>query len=123
MTIERYYKRPQDVEWAFDQHDNLHVLQSRPLNIRPRTHRSRPCLDETVNAMEVIFSNKGIVVQGGVATGKVHVAHDVENLNDFPHGAILVARYTSPRYARIMRKAQGMRSPWIRVATRSTGAP
>ena len=31
-----------------------------------------------------------------------------DDLEDFPYGAILVARYTSPKYSRIMRKAGGI---------------
>jgi pyruvate, water dikinase len=56
----------------------------------------------------VIFSGKGTVVQGGVCSGRVYVSRSADDLKDFPNGAILVAQYTSPKYSRIMRKANGI---------------
>jgi pyruvate,water dikinase len=106
--IERFYKRPQDIEWAFDKQGSLYILQSRPLNIRPE----RPVASHDINAAtrsaQMIFSGKGVVVQRGVASGKVYIARNGDALRDFPHGAILVAPHTSPKYARIMRKAHGI---------------
>ncbi len=109
MTIERYYRHPQDVEWAFDGKGNLQILQSRPLNVRPnRPEEHRLDIDHARLSAHVIFSGKGSVVQGGIASGKVYVTHGDDDLNDFPYGAILVAQYTSPKYSRIMRKARGI---------------
>ena len=112
MTIERYYKRPQDVEWAFDAEDTLFILQARPLNMSPRpaqacTDPSLSVVNATRNA-EVIFSGKGTVVQHGVAVGKVFVVRTDDDLMRFPNGAILVTQHTSPRYSRVMRTAQGI---------------
>ncbi|SPF50148.1 Pyruvate phosphate dikinase PEP/pyruvate-binding protein [Syntrophobacter sp. SbD1] len=109
IMIERYYRRPQDVEWAFDSKGNLYILQSRPLNVRPnQPDRHRLYIDHASLSAQVLFSGKGTVVQGGVASGKVYVARADDDLNDFPYGAILVARYTSPKYSKIMRKARGI---------------
>jgi pyruvate,water dikinase len=108
-TIERYHRRPQDVEWAFDSKGNLYILQSRPLNVRPnQPERHRLYIDHETLSAQVLFSGKGTVVQGGVASGKAYVARADDDLKDFPYGAILVARYTSPKYSRIMRKARGI---------------
>jgi pyruvate,water dikinase len=108
MVIERYYKRPQDLEWAFDKLENLYILQSRPLNIRPNIPDTRPCVADATRSVQVIFSGKGKVVQRGVGTGKVYLARRGDDLKDFPYGSILVAQYTSPKYSRIMRKANGI---------------
>ena len=109
MMIERYYRHPQDVEWAFDGGGNLHILQSRPLNVRPnRPEHHRLYIDQATRSAQVIFSGRGSVVQGGVAYGKVYVAQGDDDLRDFPYGAILVAHYTSPKYSRVMRKARGI---------------
>ena len=109
IVIERYYRRPQDVEWAFDSKGNLYILQSRPLNVQPnQPERHRPFIDHAALSAQVLFSGKGTVVQGGVASGKVYVARSDDDLKDFPYGSILVARYTSPKYSRIMRKARGI---------------
>ncbi len=108
MIIERYYKRPQDVEWAFDNDGNLSILQSRPLSLRPEVPVVRTGIDDAIRSAQVIFSDKGTVVQRGIASGKVYVARDDEDLSDFPYGSILVTKYTSPKYARVMRMAQGI---------------
>ena len=58
--IERYYKRPQDVEWAFDGKGNLYILQSRPLNVRPnQPERHRLYIDHATRSAQVLFSGKG----------------------------------------------------------------
>ncbi|MGC9194722.1 MAG: PEP/pyruvate-binding domain-containing protein [Syntrophobacteraceae bacterium] len=109
VTIEKYYRRPQDVEWAFDREANLYILQSRPLNVRPEhPERYMVAIDNTALSSKVIFSGKGTVVQGGVGSGKVYVTTSDEDLKDFPFGAVLVARYTSPKYSRIMRRARAI---------------
>ena len=107
MSLERYYKRPQDVEWTFDAKGQLHILQSRPLRSVSAYEMSVPVQDATQNA-ETIFAGKGLVAQRGVAVGKVvRVDHNTD-LDQFPEGGILVSKYTSPRYARVMRRACGI---------------
>ncbi|MGC8491456.1 MAG: PEP/pyruvate-binding domain-containing protein [Syntrophobacteraceae bacterium] len=109
VMIEKYYRRPQDIEWAFDSRGNLYILQSRPLNVRPdQPERHMVHIDNAALSAQVIFSGKGTVVQGGIGSGKVYVTTTDEDLKDFPFGAVLVARHTSPRYSRIMRKAQAI---------------
>jgi pyruvate,water dikinase len=107
--IEKYYRRPQDVEWAFDRQGNLFILQSRPLNVRPtQPELHMPHIDKVALSAQVLFSGQGTVVQGGVASGTVFVVTTDDDLKDFPFGAVLVARHTSPKYSRIMRKARAI---------------
>lgn len=108
MGIERYFRRPQDVEWSFDTQGNLVILQARPLNIRPTLPEFCPLPGEATRGAEIIFSGRGTAAQQGVAVGQVFKVEDDEDLHNFPYGAILVTRYTSPRFSRIMRKAQGI---------------
>ncbi len=107
LTIERYHKRPQDVEWMFDAKGRLSIIQTRPLNIPARPGASASVDAEALH-LEKIFSGRGTVVQGGVGSGPVFVVRRDEDLADFPDGAILVSRYTSPRYSRVMRQARGI---------------
>ncbi|MFP5212522.1 MAG: PEP/pyruvate-binding domain-containing protein, partial [Acidobacteriota bacterium] len=108
LVIERYYKRPQDVEWAFDAAGQLYVLQARPMNIRPKRTERISGIDDASLAAQVAFSDKGTVVQRGIAAGKVFVVRNDDDLSRFPYGSILVTRYTSPKYSRVMPKAQGI---------------
>jgi pyruvate,water dikinase len=108
LAIERYYKSPQDIEWAFDAAGELVILQTRPLNIKAQMAQVVCDIAAVTEQFPVIFSKKGEIVQNGIAVGKVFRVHQNEDLEHFPNGAILVARETSPRYARVARKAGGI---------------
>lgn len=108
MAIERYYKRPQDIEWTFDAEGVLHILQTRPLRFRPAGESARDDLDAASRDAEAVFAGRGLAAQRGVASGPVRMVRTDADLEDFPSGAILVARHTSPRYSRVMRKARGI---------------
>jgi pyruvate,water dikinase len=108
LSLEKYFKRPQDVEWTFDATGRLYVLQSRPMVFYGQPERRTGAIDAATSQAEVLFSGRGDVVQRGVAMGRVHVVHTDADLGDFPFGAILVARHTSPRYSRVMARAQGI---------------
>ncbi len=108
LLIERYFKRPQDIEWVLDDEDRFVVLQARPLNIKPQTRAMVSDIAATTQNYPVLLQGLGAVVQRGIATGKVFVVGADDDLKDFPHGAILVAKQTSPRLARVMRKAHGI---------------
>ena len=107
-AIERYFKCPQDIEWAFDRSDRLYILQARPLNIRSHIAPVVCDIAAVTDRYPIIFSKKGIIVQNGIATGKVFVVQRDGDLDQFPNGAILVARETSPRFAKVARKAAGI---------------
>ncbi|MFU2210016.1 PEP/pyruvate-binding domain-containing protein [Solidesulfovibrio sp. C21] len=108
LTLEKYFKRPQDVEWTFDAAGRLYVLQSRALVFSGRPEKRTGAIDAATSQAEAVFAGRGDVVQRGVAMGKVQVVQNEEDLDDFPFGAILVSRHTSPRYSRIMSRAQGI---------------
>ena len=107
MQLERYYKRPQDVEWTFDAQGRLYILQSRPLRSSGDAELSALVQDATSRA-EIIFSGRGMVAQRGIAVGKVVLVDYSTDLDQFPEGGILVSKFTSPRYARVMRRARGI---------------
>ena len=108
MRIERYYKRHQEIEWTIDTEGKLLILQTRP--IRFSTAHSAPdqLVSEATRDAEIIFSDRGYVVQRGVGIGKVFLVKNDDDLKDFPLGAVMVTRYTSPRYSSIMHKARGI---------------
>lgn len=108
LFIERYYKRAQDIEWAIDQDDRLILLQARPLNLPTRLRENVCKISEVVESVPVLMSGTGTVVQRGIATGKVFVVRNDEDLLRFPQEAILVTMQTSPRLARVIRKAAGI---------------
>ncbi len=108
LAIERYFRRPQDIEWAIDQDGQIRILQARPLNIQARMGQATCDLPAVTEKYPTIFSGKGTIVQNGIATGKVFVVKRDKDLDQFPSGAILVSRETSPRFAKVAAKAGGI---------------
>ncbi len=117
LLIERYFKAPQDIEWAYDRQGCLVVLQARALNVASHMAPAVCDLAAVTERYPVVFAHQGIIVQNGIATGKVFIVQTDQDLAAFPNGAILVAKRTSPRYAKVARKAAGI----ITDAGTSTG--
>ncbi|MDI6853984.1 MAG: PEP/pyruvate-binding domain-containing protein [Deltaproteobacteria bacterium] len=100
--LERHYGRPQDVEWALDEDGRLWLLQSRPLKVsvkkaveqKPRVFKDYP-----------VLLDKGTVACRGVGAGPVVIVKSEQDLKNFPPGAVLVARHTSPKYVTVMDRA------------------
>lgn len=108
LMIEKYFKTPQDIEFAFDPDDRLFILQSRPLILDiKRSHMIRD-LPAVLRKYPVCFEGKGDIAQRGIGVGKVFMVNRDEDLDVFPTGSILVAKYTSPRFAKVIRKANGI---------------
>ena len=108
LVIERYFKKPQDIEWALDETNQFIILQTRPLNLQTQMAKLTCNLSETVQEYPVIFRGKGNIAQRGVGAGQVVIVKDDEDMEDFPAGAILVGKYTSPRLAKVVPRASGI---------------
>jgi pyruvate,water dikinase len=108
IRLEQYFKKPQDMEFAFDQSGALIVLQSRPLRMEVGDDPQSPALSEVLKEYPVLLSGEGDVAQQGVASGPVFVAWEGRDLEDFPVGAVLVAHLSSPQYAAVLPKASGV---------------
>jgi len=108
LMIERHFKSPQDIEFAFDRDGRLFILQSRQLILEINEPRSLPNLPDVLKKYPVCFEGKGDIAQRGIGIGRVFIIHRDEDLDAFPAGSILVAKYTSPRFAKIIGKANGI---------------
>ncbi len=108
LMIEKHFKKPQDIEWAFDRQGRLFILQARPLNIKAQMAKMLNDISSRLKSYPILFENKGAVAQEGIGTGKVFLLKNEEALDDFPQGAVLVTRYTSPKLAKIIRKANAV---------------
>jgi len=108
LIIERYFKKPQDIEWALDKNGQFIILQTRPLNLQSQMANLVCNLTAAVQEYPVIFRGKGDIAQRGVGTGAVVIVRDDEDMEDFPAGAILVSKYTSPRLAKVVPRASGI---------------
>ncbi len=107
MQLEKYFKRPQDIEFAIDQQDRIIILQSRQLRLQ-HTRAPRACdLSDLSEKYPVLIRGKGIAAMEGIATGPAWVFSEGKNLNDFPMGGVLVACHATPQLARVIHKAAG----------------
>ncbi len=105
LDIENHYACPQDIEWAIDGSNNFYILQARPLRIvEKETPRSIP----TRVSGHTILIDKGIIASKGIGYGKVHMIRTDEDLKNFPEGAVLVARRTSPKYVAVMNRTSAI---------------
>jgi pyruvate, water dikinase len=101
LMIEKHFRRPQDIEWAFDSQGRAFILQARPLRLSgddARTHVAEPRVPDA----QVLMKNSGLAVQNGVAAGRVFVLKNSNDLDSIPRGAILVARHDSSHFVRVM---------------------
>ena len=105
VMIERYFKKPQDIEFAYDHSGQLYILQARQLYIRSQGAKLVCDIPSALRKAHTIFSGRGDIAQKGVGIGKVFLIKSDEDLERFPEGAVLVARNTSPRFAKVIRKA------------------
>jgi len=126
--IEKYYKKPMDIEWAKDGQDNkLYIVQARPETVKSQAQ---------ANILEqYILGKKGKVLASGesigekISTGKVQVIENVKQLSKFKTGEVLVTKMTDPDWEPIMKKAaaiitdSGGRTCHAAIVSRELGLP
>ena len=105
LSLERYFKRPQEIEWALDEAGHCWLLQSRGLQISKPTSPVGQDICETCALYPILIEETGVVVHAGVGSGPVCLVQSDEDMNRFPEGAVLVTKYTAPWLARIVPKA------------------
>jgi pyruvate,water dikinase len=91
LEIERYFGRPQDIEWTVDSQGRLFILQARPL----RTEKARAAQVDVPPGTEVLLSG-GSPAWPGRAVGPVHVARTAQDEERTPNGALLVVPQLLP---------------------------
>ncbi|NQU63199.1 MAG: pyruvate, water dikinase, partial [SAR324 cluster bacterium] len=104
FVLERYMKRPQDIEWAIDESGEVIVLQCRPLVVSQKEMVPTDTLPELLQHYKLILKNQGLVANRGIAIGKVCLVTEDTTPEDFPIGGIAVAHFASPRLTRIFHK-------------------
>jgi pyruvate,water dikinase len=107
LQLERHFKKPQDVEFAVNAEGEIIILQSRQLTLQ-QERPPRACdLNGLDGQYKILMRGSGIAAMEGIASGPAWIYNETRNLDDFPMGAILVARYASPQLARVIHKAAG----------------
>ncbi len=104
--IEQHFGRPQDIEWAIDEENNIYILQTRPLRIKEKK-ATKVLLPTRIKGYNILI-DKGVTACKGVGYGKAFILKDEDELEHFPEGYVLVAKHTNPKYVVIMNKASAI---------------
>jgi pyruvate,water dikinase len=105
LKLEAHYKSPQDIEWALDQTGRLLILQSRPLHVQSVEGGIKPL--PTIPNYPILLED-GAIAFPGIGYGRVFQVHTDQDLLNFPDGAILVAKHSSPKFVIVMKKAKAI---------------
>ncbi|MCK9376254.1 MAG: PEP-utilizing enzyme [Syntrophobacterales bacterium] len=106
IKLEEHYHCPQDVEWALAPDGRLLVLQSRPLRLQAPAAGDLQAIPPV--AGYPLLLEGGAAAFPGVGCGPAFLVTRDEDLLDFPDGAVLVARHSSPKFVMVMPKAQAI---------------
>ncbi len=140
VTIEKHYSkeageyRPMDMEWAKDgDSGEIFIVQARPETVQSQKEKN--------NSVQVIekyrFAKnesrevviKGRATGGKIGYGKVRIINDIEHMNTFKEGEILVTDNTDPDWEPAMKKAaavitnRGGRTCHAAIVAREIGVP
>jgi pyruvate, water dikinase len=105
LSLERYFKRPQEIEWAQDQTGKCWLLQSRGLQVSKGADLLRQDICETCSSYPVLIHDTGMVAHAGVGAGPVYQVTSDADMERFPEGSVLVTKYTAPWLTRIVPSA------------------
>ena len=105
LRLEAHYKSPQDIEWALDRSGRLLILQSRPLHIwsPEKGPKSIPLIPD-----HPLLVEDGAIVFPGIGSGPAFQIRSEEDLINFPEGAILIAKHSSPQFVMVMKRARAI---------------
>lgn len=108
LSLERYFKRPLEIEWAVDEAETCWILQARRLLVSDHLDRGDEDICESCSLYPILIKDKGVVIHTGVGSGRVYTVRENEDMDDFPEGAVLVSRYTAPWLAAVVPKASAI---------------
>jgi pyruvate, water dikinase len=107
MRLEEHYRCAQDIEWALDSAGRLLVLQTRPLRLPEVGPDDTGAVSPPVKGFSVLADGSAVAFPGVGCGPAFHVDRE-DDLVNFPDGAVLVAKHSSPKYVLVMPKAQAI---------------
>ncbi len=126
--IEDHYKKPMDIEWAYDGVENeLYIVQARPETVQAKK--------SATTLLDYVLEEKGEILASGASVGRkigqgaAHFIKDPSQLSDFKQGEVLVAEITDPDWEPIMKIASaivtnsGGRTSHAAIVSRELGIP
>lgn len=108
LILEKFFGSPQDIEWAKDKKGGLFILQSRPLSLPDvSSDYDNEDIRKNLEGYPVLISN-GETASPGIATGKVFILRQMEDIDSIGQDVILVAKTASPDYSKVIGKIRGI---------------
>ena len=101
--VQAHYGEPMDTEWAFER-DNLFLLQARPITT---LGDAEPAGDSDASVDGDVLV-RGLGASPGIATGKVKIVLDIDELDKIEEGDVMVTTMTTPDMVPAMRRASGI---------------
>jgi pyruvate,water dikinase len=107
MRLEKHYGHPQDTEWALDKRGRIIILQTRPLTLRSPVDTCDAITTPLLSDYPLLLECQE-VASPGVGFGPGFQVNSDDDLSNFPDGAVLIARHSSPKFVLVMPKAQAI---------------
>lgn len=140
VIIEQHYceeageYRPMDMEWAKDGiSGDIFIVQARPETVQSQKAKHGANVLETyilrADAEEKKEICRGTPVGSKIGIGKVRILEDLNRMNEFQEGEILVTDNTNPDWEPVMKKAsaivtnRGGRTCHAAIVAREIGVP
>ncbi|MBR1610589.1 MAG: phosphoenolpyruvate synthase, partial [Methanobrevibacter sp.] len=101
--VQAHYGEPMDTEWAFEK-DMLFLLQARPITTLGDAVEESG--EASADVGEVLV--RGLGASPGMASGKVKIVLDIDELDKIEDGDIMVTTMTTPDMVPAMRRASGI---------------
>ena len=101
--VQAHYGEPMDTEWAFE-NGNLFLLQARPITTLGDAVEQTD--DSAADVGDVLV--RGLGASPGMASGKVKIVLDIDELDKIKDGDIMVTTMTTPDMVPAMRRASGI---------------
>ena len=127
VKIEEHYGRPMDIEWGKDGvTGEILILQARPETVQSRTGSTTERYRMTGSGTAVV---EGRAIGQKIGAGAVRVLSDIEQMDGFTAGDVLVADMTDPDWEPIMKRAsaivtnRGGRTCHAAIIARELGIP
>ena len=140
VAIEKHYTqkageaRPMDIEWAKDGNSGeIFIVQARPETVQSQKTKSNSKILETFR-LDAKDDEKNIIITGSsvgtkIGAGKIRIIENLDKINEFQRGEILVTDNTDPDWEPAMKKAsavitnRGGRTCHAAIVAREIGVP
>ena len=128
VTIEDYYGRPMDIEWAKDAVDNrFYIVQARPETVQSRSAQGTLERFRLQRSGQVLVTGRSVGQR--IGSGTVRVVHAPRDMQLVENGDVLVADMTDPDWEPVMQRAaaivtnRGGRTCHAAIIARELGVP